>query len=458
MTSPIIIIENHSNQQEENMKQTPFPFSKGFLWGSATASHQVEGNNINNTWYLWEQTPGKIIGGAKAGLACDWWGGRWKEDLTHAAEDGQNAHRLSIEWSRIEPQPGKWDEASIQAYRDMLKGIVKLGLKPMLTLHHFTDPIWIYEKGGWENEQTIDFFVRYVEKVVPIFQDLVDIWITINEPTVYAFGGYMSGEFPPGKNDPKGAFRVMRNMILGHARAYQILHKNQPHALVGFSKNYRSMIPDRAWFPLDHLISNFSSNSYNNAFADTLMTGKLRFAFWKDFLPEAIGTQDYIGVNYYTRDHVKFNLLAAKDLFQERFFDPAAELSETGFIATEPDGFAESLRWAQKYGVPIYITENGVEDSRDSMRPHYLITHLYKMWQAIQNGADIRGYMHWSQIDNFEWERAWTQRFGLWGLDVETQRRIRRPSVDIYRDICTQNSLSIESIQKYTPELLIKNT
>ncbi|NMC29564.1 MAG: glycoside hydrolase family 1 protein [Pelolinea sp.] len=435
------------------MEQSNLSFPKDFLWGTATAAHQVEGNNTNNNWHIWEQTPGKIISNHTAGLACDWWNGRWKEDLTHAAEDGQNAHRFSIEWSRIEPKPGKWDEAAIQAYREMLIGMRSLGLKPMLTLHHFTDPIWIYEKGGWENDETADFFARFVEKVVPAFKDLVDYWITINEPTVYVFSGYMAGEFPPGKNDPKAAFQVMRNMLCGHARAYRIIHAAQPHAMVGFAKNFRAMIPARAWFPPDHWVNDFSFRNFNNSFADTLMSGRLKFAFWKDFIPEAIGTQDYIGVNYYTRDHVRFNALAAKNLFQERFFDPRAELSENGFIATEPVGFAEAIRWAQRYYVPIYITENGVEDSQDIMRPHYLITHLFEMWKAMQGGADVRGYMHWSQVDNFEWERGWTQRFGLWGLNPLTQERIRRSSVDIYRDVCMQNAISTENILQCAPEL-----
>lgn len=435
------------------MERSLYTFPKGFLWGSATAAHQVEGGNTNNNWYIWEQTPGKIIGGARAELACDWWNGRWKEDLTHAVEDGQNAHRLSIEWSRIEPLPGQWDEAAIQAYWEMIKGIKILGLKPMVTLHHFTDPIWIYEKGGWENDETPAFFVRFVEKIVPVLQDLVDMWITINEPDVYSFSGYMTGEFPPGKSDPQAAFRVLANLVRGHAMAYHAIHALQPRALVGFAKNYRSIVPARTWFPPDHWIRNFSHNAFNNAFANTLLDGKLRFILWKESIPQAIGTQDYIGVNYYTRDNIKFNVLSAKSFFQERFFTPNAELSENGFIATEPDGFAESLKWARRYRVPIYITENGVEDSRDAMRPRYLVSHVLEMWKAIQNGMDIRGYVHWSQIDNFEWERAWTQRFGLWGLDVETQQRIRRPSVDIYREICEQNAIPVENVLRYTPEL-----
>lgn len=435
------------------MKEEKLIFPQGFLWGSATSSHQVEGNNTNNNWYLWEQTPGKIVGGARAGLACDWWNGRWKEDLQHAADAGQNSHRFSIEWSRIEPEPGKWDEAALQTYREMLQGMIKLGLKPMLTLHHFTDPLWIVEKGGWENEETAAFFARYVEKAVAALHDLVELWITINEPTVYVFSGYMSGEFPPGKNDPKAAFQVMRNMLIAHASAYRSIHRMQPHAMVGFAKNFRAMVPARKWFLPDRWINSFSYNSFNNAFADTLVNGKLKFALWKEFIPAAIGTQDYIGINYYTRDLVKFKLSAVKDVFQERFFNPQSELSETGFIAVEPLGFYEALQWAQRYKLPIYITENGVEDSTDSLRPRYLISHLVQMGKAIQEGMDIRGYLHWSQVDNFEWERAWTQRFGLWGLNIETQERFRRPSVDIYRDICVHNALSKDIIVKYAPKL-----
>lgn len=436
------------------MHQEKFSFPDGFLWGAATASHQVEGNNTNNNWYVWEHTPGKIAGDATAGLACDWWNGHWQEDLAHAAQDGQNTHRLSVEWSRIEPQPGAWDEAALQHYRAMLQGILRLGLKPFVTLHHFTDPIWIYEQGGWENEETIEHFARYVEKTVTALRDLTDLWVTINEPTVYIFSGYMTAEFPPGKSDARAAFQVMCNMVKGHARAYRIIHQLQPQAMVGFAKHFRAMAPARKAFPPDRWVTNFSCNSFNNAFADALATGKLKFALWKTSIPEAIETQDYIGVNYYTRDLVKFKPFVPKDIFQQRYFDPKAVLSENGFIADSPIGFYESLQWAQRYGLPIYVTENGVEDSRDAMRPHYLVAHLYQLWKALHDGMDIRGYMHWSQVDNFEWERAWTQRFGLWGLDVGTQQRIRRPSVDIYREICTHNAIPLDLIHRHAPELL----
>ncbi len=431
------------------MGQERYEFPKEFLWGTATSSHQVEGNNTNNNWYIWEGTPGKVEGDAKAGLACDWWNGRWREDLQNAVADGQNAHRLSIEWSRVEPRPSEWDEAALEHYREMIRGIIALGLKPMITLHHFTDPIWIYEKGGWENDETPDLFARYCEKTVNALHDLTDLWVTINEPCVYTFGGYMTGDFPPGKQDTFTAFHVLRNMVRGHAQAYHIIHRIQPTAMVGIAKNFRTLTPARKWFLPDRWIRNFSSQSFNDSFVNALTNGKFKFALWKETIPEAANTQDYVGINYYTRDLVKFKLFDVKNVFQERFFDPKSPVSETGFIANEPEGLYEALQWARKYKLPIYITENGVEDSKDSLRPLYLVSHLFQVWKAIQDGMDIRGYFHWSQVDNFEWERAWTQRFGLWELDVETQERIRRPSVDLYKEICINNAIPREMLNKY---------
>jgi len=438
------------------MKKVTFHFPKIFLWGTATSSHQVEGNNTNNNWYAWENTPGKIHGGAKAGLACDWWSGRWKEDLKNAANDGQNAHRLSIEWSRIEPEPGKWDQEALNYYREMLKGMQTMGLTPMLTLHHFTDPLWISEQGGWENDETPRHFAKFVRKSVEALKEHVNLWVTINEPAVYTVSGYLMGIFPPGKNDLGLAFQVMRNLIRGHIYAYDIIHELQPGALVGIAKNYRPMALARPWFPPDRWITNFTSGNFNNAFNYTLLNGNFNFVLQEASLPEAIGTQDFIGVNYYSRDLIAFKPLAFKGVFHRRFYPENAELSENGFIANIPIGMFESLQWASRFKLPIYITENGIEDSQDALRPRYLVEHIQQVWRGIDAGWDIRGYFHWSQVDNFEWERAWTQRFGLWGLNVDTQKRIRRKSVDIYAAICKQNGISHETVNKYIPELYDK--
>jgi len=438
------------------MAEATFNFPKGFLWGTATAAHQVEGQNENNNWYAWENEPGRIHNGDKAGLACDWWNGRWQEDLSNAARAGQNAHRFSIEWSRIQPDANTWDEKALEKYREMIQGMKKLGMEPMLTLHHFSDPLWIYNQGGWENKDTIDHFIKYVRYAINGLKDLVDFWVTINEPAVYTVGGYLGGGFPPGKNDLGQAYNVLSNLIKGHAAAYHVIHEIQPDAKVGIAKQYRAMAPSRHWFPPDRWITRFSSKSFNDAFMGPIIDGNFRFAFKKEHIPQAIGTQDYVGINYYSQDQIRFKPLAFDAVFQERHFLPDAQLSGTGFIANVPEGMRAALKWAHQFNLPIYITENGVEDTQDTMRPAYLLEHLRKVWDAANSNWQVKGYFHWSQVDNFEWERGWSQRFGLWGIDPKTQERTHRTSADLYGAICTENGISSDTVRKYAPEMLDK--
>lgn len=436
------------------MPDATIHFPKGFLWGTATAAHQVEGNNTNNNWYRWENTPGAIINGQKAGLACDWWGGRWKDDLDRAHSTGQNSHRFSVEWSRIQPAPDRWDDEALNVYVEMCRSLVQRGMTPLVTLHHFSDPLWLVDLGGWENDETPLKFAAFTRKVVDALRDYVNLWVTINEPNVYAMGGWVSGDFPPGKHDLGLAIRVFKNLALGHAMAYKIIHEVQPEAQVGIALNYRSLLPARPNMPLDRMVTNIQHQIYNNSFTDTLSTGRMDLVFKKIKLPEARGTQDFIGVNYYTRDLVKFNPGAAGEMFGRRSYPQGALISPTGFLANVPEGMYESLKWAHRYDKPILVTENGVEDDTDALRPRYLLEHLYQVWRAANFNWRIKGYFHWSLVDNFEWERGWTQRFGLWGLDVITQQRIRRPSVDLYEEICHENGISTEMVRKYAPEIL----
>ncbi len=431
------------------MPEATFHFPRGFLWGTATAAHQVEGGNTNNNWSAWEQQPGRIQLGHKAGLACDWWGGRWREDFDRAVETGQNAHRLSVEWSRIQPAPDRWDEDAIDHYRQMLQGLHERGLTPMVTLHHFTDPLWLAEQGGWEREKVVEVFARYVEKVVEALKGYNHLWVTINEPNVYAVSGYLGGEFPPGRKNLDVAARVLANMVRGHAAAYKIIHQLQPAAKVGVAINFRDMQPARPGSPLDRFVSGQFFNTFNASFLNALTTGSFRMAATRLTLPAARGTQDYIGVNYYTHDYVAFSLRHSHELFARRFFRPEAELSTSGFLANEPLGFYRILEFAERYKLPMYVTENGVEDSDDLLRPRYLVEHIHQMWRAVNFNYPIKGYFHWSLVDNFEWERGWTQRFGLWELDVNTQARRRRPSADLYQAICEENGLSSDMVRTY---------
>ena len=435
------------------MPEATFHFPRGFLWGTATAAHQVEGNNTNNNWYRWENTPGKITNDEKSGLACDWWGGRWKEDFQRAKESGQNAHRLSVEWSRIQPTPDTWDEKALEKYVDMLRWLVRNDMTPMVTLHHFTDPLWLVDQGGWENPNTPALFARFTRKVVEALKDYVNLWITINEPNVYVMSGWLLGAFPPGKNDLPKAALVLENLVRGHAAAYKIIHEQQPNAQVGVAVNYRSLKPARSWNLLDRLPASIQDQIFNNAFHSCLKIGKLDLVLKKVKIPEAANTQDFIGLNYYSRDLVYFDITKPGSMFGRLQYPNDAQLSSTGFIANIPEGMWDGLNWAHKFDLPIIITENGVEDNTDSMRPRYTIEHIHQVWKAANYNWRVKGYFHWSLVDNFEWERGWSQRFGLWGLDVESQKRIRRTSVDVYEAICKENGISSEMVAKYSPEI-----
>ncbi len=436
------------------MKDRAYRFPTGFLWGTATSAHQVEGNNTQNNWWAWEQEPGRILQGHRSGRACDWWAGRWREDFDRAAEAGQNAHRLSVEWSRIQPAPDRWDEGALEVYREMLQGLRARHMVPMVTLHHFTDPLWFAERGGWEREDAPQLFAAFVEKVVEGLGDLVSLWCTINEPNVLAYMAYLEGTFPPGEHSLRKALRVMVHLLRAHAAAYRVLHRRQPHARVGMAIHYRGFVPARPHSRWDRWVARMLSRLFNDFFPYAAQTGVLLFPWGRRREPELQGTQDFVGVNYYTQDRVQFDVRAVDAFFARRFYPPDADLSDHGFIANEPEGMYRALHWAYAFGVPVFVTENGVEDADDDLRPRYLAQHVHQVWRAVQEGLPVQGYFHWTLVDNFEWDRGWTQRFGLWALDVDTQERRKRPSADFYAAICRSNALRYEDVARYCPEVL----
>lgn len=428
-------------------------FTKGFLWGTATAAQQVEGRNFNNTWSAWEQEDGRILEGGKAGLACDWWGGRWREDFDRAQAASQNAHRLSIEWSRIQPAPDRWDEDALDHYREMLIGLRERKMTPMVTLHHFSEPLWLAEMGGWENEAVVDLFTAFVRESVSALMPYCRLWVPINEPNLFAFNAYVDGVFPPGKQDLKTALQVLQHMVLAHARAYHVINELQPEARVGTALHYRGFQPATR-LPGDGWATKVHHKLFNELFPRALHDGVFDLVVKKIALPEAAGTQDFLGLNYYTTDLVRFNPLAPGAFFSRRFFPEGALLSETGMIAHAPGGLIDAVKWGHHFGVPMIITENGVDDDEDDLRPQYILEHLHALWQVINDNYPIEGYFHWTLVDNFEWERGWTQHFGLWGLDQETQARLRRPSASLYAEICRTNGISSSIVEKYAPQVM----
>ncbi len=436
------------------MPQAMIRFPKGFLWGTATSSHQVEGNNRNNDWWEWEKKPEHILDDHRSGLACDWWD-QAEKDFDLAREIGQNAHRLSLEWSRIEPREGEWDDVAIARYRQMLAGLRERGLEPMVTLHHFTNPLWLTEKGGWETEAVVPLFERYVTKVAEELGDLIELWSVLNEPNIYAILSYASGRWPPGKRSLPLAFKVLGNMLLAHGRAYRAIHRLHPCAQVGIAHAMRVFDPAKPNSALDHWAAWIPDYVFNRLTLTALTKGVLAFplALHRQ-VPELVDSADFLGINYYSRDLVAFDASRPHELFGRRFYPDGAEMSDGGYGEVYPEGLYRLLKGLAAYGKPIYVTENGLPDEDDDQRPRFLLTHLAAMHRAMEEGVPVKGYFHWTLVDNFEWAAGWTLRFGLIALDVETQERTIRPSGQLYKEICEAGAITEEMVKRYTPEVL----
>jgi beta-glucosidase len=433
-------------------------FPRGFKWGTATAAHQVEGGSTNSDWATWETLPGKIHEDGSASIACDWWSGRWREDFDRAAADGQTTHRLSLEWSRIEPRPAVWDEDALDHYRQMVVGLRERGLEPMVTLHHFANPIWFVEKGGWENAESAKYFERYVRKVTGALKDVVSLWCTINEINIYAYQSFAEGIWPPGKKDTRACFKVIRHMLIAHAAAYRAIHEIQPQAQVGIAHHIQLIDPWRAGFAPDRWVAGFQGRTFNEAIPHALRTGRLLFPIANhvrgEHLPGLAGTMDYLGVNYYSRRRSTFDLAKPAALFGRTFHTPDAELDNVALNEFYPEGLFRVLKWADGFGQPIYVTENGWGDDDEGRRSRALILHLRQMWRAVNFNWPVRGYYYWTLVDNFEWERGWTQHFGLYALDTATQSRTPRPAAALYAEVCKTNTLTSDMVARYAPELL----
>jgi beta-glucosidase len=246
----------------------------------------------------------------------------------------------------------------------------------------------------------------------------------------------------------------MTNLVRAHAAAYHTIHRIQPQARVGMAINYRPLHPLRSWSPLDRGAARIYSQMFNEFFPTALQSGSLRFPFWRRRVPEAKGTQDYLGVNYYNHVYVTANLGKLKSAVEKPAFPPGSDVSPSGMFANMPDGIFRAVKWGLKFKVPLMITENGIEDADDRIRPRYLIQHVHQLWRAVNFNLPVQGYFHWTLVDNFEWERGWTQRFGLWELDLETQARRKRSSADLYAEICRENGLSTDMVRRFAPEIL----
>jgi beta-glucosidase len=432
-------------------------FPADFLWGTATAAHQVEGGNTNNDWWHWEQAgEGRVFRDQTSGNACGWWAGRAEEDIARMAALNTNAHRLSIEWSRIEPREGRWDHGALDRYRAILGAMRDAGITPMVTLHHFTNPLWFAQRGGWLHPDSPGWFARFVRKAVTDLADLCATWCTINEPNVYASHGYFLGVWPPGMSDMRAYYRVLRNLLLGHAGAYSIIHDVQPHAEVGLAKHIALWEP-RSASPLDRLATRLLDRAFNGVTLDALQSGEWRAPGRRgDRLDAVRGTLDWIGLNYYARHAVWFSLRALSALGIRYGARGGAERGPDDWGELYAGGIREALRRLHdRFDLPLTVTENGVPDEYDHRRPAWILKSLREVWQALTLGMPVRGYAFWSLLDNFEWAEGYDPRyrFGLYGVDFDTQERRLRESGKLYAEIAGTGTLSTGMARRYAPEV-----
>lgn len=427
---------------------------KKFIWGVATSSHQIEGGNKANDWWAWEEA-GQIEGGVRSGLATDHWHRR-TEDLELAKSLGISSYRFSVEWSRIEPEEGRIDETALQWYEDLIADCERLNLMPMLTLHHFTLPQWFAKQGGFSSPDASEKFLRYARVVVDRLGSRVPYWCTVNEPLVLVAGSYLGKFMPPAVYDPKKASTACQQLLRSHVLAYDYIHatcrsRKGPWALeplmVGYAHNMIDFRAERKYHPLERLIAKKLSELYNFAWIEATTGGPQKLGFPGLFprapiVKEALNKTktDYIGVNYYTKAYIQW-WPRAKDPNQvarvplglsfARRNDKASDLE----WAIYPKGLGRTLKRLKRFGLPIFITENGIADRDDSRRPSYLISHLQEIAKAVEDGLDVRGYYHWSLLDNFEWIKGFWPRFGLYQVDYETMERKRTTSADLYESV-----------------------
>src|SRR5438270_2146564 len=403
-------------------------FPPGFLWGTATAARQVEGDNRNSDWWEFEQEPGRIHNGDVSGIACAHYH-RYREDFQLLRRLHQNAHRLSIEWSRVEPSEGDFDGRQLRHYRDVLAELREQGLTPMLTLHHFTSPIWFARKGGWSAPGAVDAFMPFVNKVVEELGELITLWCTINEPNIYASQAYLGGEFAPGrKGDLAGAYRVLANMRRAHEHAYEEIKRRYPNASVGLSNHKFLLMP----------ASRKRRDRWAAAAAQSVMD---RWPLAPGRLQRTVDAScDYVGIAHYWGQMVAFDPLRPGDQFIRRFNPPGVPETEMGW-PSEPKWMRRVLTDLKYTGKPIYITENGISTHDDAIRQRYLRDVLGQVLLAIEDGVDVRGYFHWTSMDNFEWARGYSQRFGLIEVNRKTMERTEKPSAQLYSRIAAANAL-----------------
>lgn len=403
-------------------KKPQLSFPKKFLWGAATSAHQVEGNT-HNQWTVWEfentlalatrasyqygeldnwpqiKAAAKDPNNYVSAKGADHYN-RYVEDFELLKKMNMNAYRFSVEWSRVEPQEGAWSVEAIEHYKQYVNELKRQNIEPIVTLFHFTLPVWFSEMGGFEKRRNVKYFTRFAEKIIRELGISVRYVITINEPEIYAIESYLGGHWPPNKTSKRATWHVFNNLAYAHNQAARAIH--------GINRRYKVSVAKNSCYVYA------GDNAVLSRFSATV----LQYVRDDYFLKKVVKQCDWLGVNYYFSDRV----------YGYRVHNPDQRLSDLGWDLS-PENIQFALeRLHEKYNLPIIITENGLADSDDSKRQWWITQTLLAMQKAMKNGVKLEGYLHWSLLDNFEWDKGFWPRFGLTEVDYTTKERTLRPS------------------------------
>lgn len=386
-------------------------FPPDFLWGSVTSGYVVEGGNDRADWYTWERTPGAPVAEV-CGIGIDHYH-RFEDDFALLASLGQNAHRFSLEWSRIEPAAGEFDEAELAHYEAVLTSLHRHGMTPFVTLYHFVLPQWFADRGGWLADDALDLFERFVTVVGRRLGSLMPFVCTVNEPQVLAWGCYHTGHGPPGHTDFHEAKRVNEVLAAAHRRGVRALRATAPHAQVGVCLALPVFEPLRADDPADVEATRKKEEFWFGAHLDDLSRGG--------------DPGDWVGVQYYSR-----YLQDASQWPGSAAVPEGVPTTQMGWVVY-PEGLSLVVKQAADTGLPVYVTENGIATTDDDERVRFLGSHLREVADLLAAGVDVRGYLHFAAFDTFEWGHGYGPTFGLIGIDRDDDlRRVVRPSAQAY--------------------------
>ncbi len=414
------------------MTITDRDFPGSFLWGTSMSAYQAEGNNVHSDYYHIEQEqmawpPEERIFSEPSGRCADHYN-RFEEDYRIMKELGLKAHRTTVEWARLFPEKGKYDSSEGDHYSRAVDSMLENGIRPFICLNHYTIPWWLYREGGFENPDFKKYFLEFVEKLLDIFSDRVRDWVTLNEPGPLALGAYLVKDKPPYKSDFFAFRRVCRLLMEIHADSNAMLKSFNADNSVGTAHAQYVVKPLRPWHPVDRLYSWAVDRLSNGSIIDFVRSGRFTF-------PIGMGERycrgrhdvDFWGINYYRRSYGKgTTLLQAK---------PGEKVDDLGWGKYPPGIYENIVRSARETGKPMYIMENGIATDDDSWRIEYIRDHLREVSRAIDDGYDVRGYFHWSYIDNFEWNHGHGPKMGLVGYDPVTCERIVKRSARYLAEI-----------------------